>query len=188
MGLNELKKSLSSDITLMIEVSDWCNTMYSENFLGYFQDTEKLFKRLKSKSHPITDEELEYILIDIPIMLFDVSEKLNEFRINQEVMKMCIKKSKMKFLEDSETIKSISSRQAIASYCAVDEELLLTAYKCLVDRVDQKISFCKELIMGAKKIWDARRQTDASNPVSEVTEEDTLPVYNKNMSTKEYIR
>ena len=51
----------------------------------------------------------------------------------------------------------------------------------VVLRVEGEISFCRELIMAAKKIWDGRRDAEGANPIhTDVSPEDTydnLPVY-----------
>ena len=49
-----------------------------------------------------------------------------------------------------------------------EERVLELAYSCLLDRIQREVSYSKELIMGAKKVWDSRRKADTSNPVSEI--------------------
>ena len=41
--------------------------------------------------------------------------------------------------------------------------------------------------MSAKKIWDSRRRTDTSNPVSEMSSVDKLPDYSVSSKYKSYI-
>ncbi|WP_302320422.1 hypothetical protein, partial [uncultured Duncaniella sp.] len=54
-------------------VVSWCNKLYDDNFATYFKGERELFERLQSKTHPITDEELEWILTSLPLELFSVS-------------------------------------------------------------------------------------------------------------------
>ena len=62
----------------------------------------------------------------------------------------------------------------------VEYEVLHAAYVSIVTRVENEQTFAKELIMGAKKVWDSRRSADNSNPVGLVVPE--LPEYNPTKS------
>lgn len=175
----DLDSILSQNRDDIDAVTDWCNDLYTTNFGQYFTESRELFKRLQSnKNHPITDEELSYILINIPLTLFDVSEQLNKLKTTQEVIKLK-NKQKESDLVKSSTENSNTKRQEEASLKMVSDKILVTAFATVTSRVENEISFCRELIMGAKKIWDARRRTEQSNPVSEIEEPTAtnLPVY-----------
>lgn len=151
------------------EVSEWCDRIYCENFGSHFVDARELFKRLQSKEHPITDTELQWILLDLPMDLFDVSEVLNRFRLNIEVIKVGIKH------KETEVDADDKRRSSKVSILTLENKLLLSAYATIITRVENEISFCKELIMGAKKIWDGRRRSEESAPTAPI--EDNLPEY-----------
>ena len=85
LNLQNVQNEFSDDIEV---VSDWCEEIYQNNFASHFSESRELFLRLKSKTQPITDEELSWILINLPLNLFDVSEVLNKFKVNQEVVKL----------------------------------------------------------------------------------------------------
>lgn len=59
MNLFEVESKHSEDLSA---VDSWCDEIYQKNFSKYFSDQRSLFDRLRSKSHPITDQELEWIL------------------------------------------------------------------------------------------------------------------------------
>lgn len=181
INFNDINKEMSDDITA---VTDWCTDIYDSNFSEYFKDSRKLFDRLKSKTTPITDEELSWILIDLPLRLFDVSAELNKFKVQQEVIKMRTKEKESTAAHDS-TAKTVALRQEEASMAVIENKLLITAYSSVITRVESEISFCRELIMGAKKIWDSRRKSESVNPVSPTNESAAnLPDYRSNQYIK----
>ena len=69
-----------------------------------------------------------------------------------------------------------------------EDKILILAYDNLITRVEKEMSYSRELIMSAKKIYDARRNTEQSNPVSEVnSKQNDLPDYYSSTSGKQYI-
>lgn len=145
-------------------VISWCDQLYSDNFESYFKDEKDLFKRLESKIHPITDEELEWILTTLPLELFSVSEKLSKIKITQEVYKMK-NKQKNSELVDKSLEKTQTKKKEEADLQMLENKLVETVYSSIISRVENEISFSRELIMSAKKIWDRRRQIESSNPI-----------------------
>lgn len=172
-------------------VLDWCKQKYDTTFATYFQNTKELYQRLRDKHTPVTDQELETILMDLPMELFSVSEDLSAFRLKLEVIKLKNKEMESDLLKQS-TEKSAAKRQEEVAVAMLENKLLVTAYSSVISRVENQISFCRELIMSAKKIWDGRRKTDMVNPIKEVTCEDEagLPEYGTfpTNSTKTYIK
>lgn len=162
IDLNTLQSELTED---MDAVKIWQNTVYQEHFEKYFQSPRDMFRRLKSKASPITDDELSWILIDLPLHLFDASEALNQFQLYQEVVKLHTKRKESDAFQNSNA-KTISNKKEEATITVLEDKLLIKAYESIITRVNEEISFCRELIMGAKKIWDARRKSEEANPVS----------------------
>ncbi len=180
MNLNDIAKKYSEDVDA---VNDWSNEIYDENFKCYFDGQRKLFERLKSKDRPITDTELEWILTQTPINLFYASEKLNNIQTQSEIIKLEVKhkqlEAKKASLEKSDTAKSQEAEDAV-----IEDKILLIAYDAILSRVDREMAYSRELIMSAKKIYDRRKGTEQSNPVSEIKPvHQTLPDYGK-----EYIK
>ena len=70
---------------------------------------------------------------------------------------------------------TIKQRKKNETQEAIDEEykLMNIVYNCVIDKVEHQLSFSKELIMGAKKVWDARKRTE--QPV--IPEVNNLPDY-----------
>lgn len=162
-------------------VADWCEEMYSERFAPYFTEQREMFQRLKSSTHPITDDELEWILTCAPVNLFEASEKLAMLQTSQEIIKLKCKQKEADLISSSKE-STETKRKEDAALKMVEDKILLMAYGNLAVRVEKEMSYSRELIMGAKKIWDARRRTDQSNPVKEVSTD--LPDY----SGKTYIK
>lgn len=174
IDINKAVESSKEDIDA---VSEWCEQVYKSNFEYHFSDSHSLFKRLKSKEHPITDDELSWILITLPINLFQTSETLNRMKLNHEVVKLRYKQRELEIVKES-SAKTITQKKDEAAIQMIDDKLLMLAYESLISRVESEISLSRELIMGAKKIWDARRKTDNVMPVGEIDTSNTeLPDY-----------
>lgn len=172
-----------SDISEVVEFS---NQLYSEHFGQYFTNLKELFSRLQDSDRPITDKELEKIMTMLPLELFSASEALANFKLMLGVIKIKIKQ-KEKSILDKGTDPAIKKRESI-SYSMLEDKLLVNVYDSIITRVDKEISFSRELIMTAKKIWDARRCTESVNPINEHNsdDEDKLPDYKP--KDKQYIK
>lgn len=152
-------------------VEEWCNNLYEERFEHHFSGFRDVFRKLRNSGSKITDAELEDLLITLPITLFDASESLSVLRIATETVKIGTKRK-------SDNAANLGRKAGLSSTAAkefaasevLDDKLLITAYESVISRVESEISFCREMIMSAKKIWDARRKTDIANPVTEVSE------------------
>lgn len=171
INLDDVQSKLQDDLDA---ATDWCNSIYEEQFAVFFKDTKKLFRRLQSRTKPITDDELSEILIDIPLRMYDAAENLNKFRLSYEVIKMRIKQKKSEVIKSS-TETTLTRKQEEAANAVLEDELLKFAYDSIITRVENENSFTRELIMGAKKIWDARRYTEQINPVCEVDNTPNIP-------------
>lgn len=174
IDINKAAESLKEDIDA---VSNWCEQTYQSNFGGYFSESCNLFDKLKSKECPITDNELSWILITLPINLFQASETLSRMKLNREVVKLRYKQRELEIVKES-SAKTITQKKDEATIQMIDDNLLMLAYETLISRVESEISLSRELIMGAKKIWDARRKTDNVIPIGEIDDSNNeLPNY-----------
>lgn len=174
-----LQKVLERSISDISEVNDWAESEYNKYFADYFKGEVELYNRLKSASDPITDQELEWILTDLPLELFSVTEQLSKLRTSQEVIKLSIKQREREYvkknIESSET-----KRKEEAAALTAEDRLLVSVYDSIAERVARQMTFSKELIMSAKKIWDARRSD--GTPVPEIGgsigQDEEIPEYN----------
>lgn len=164
-------------------VLDWCANAYRDMFSIYFDTMTDLYNRLNSTDRPITDQELETILIDIPLDLMQASEKLTMCKTSYEAIKLSLKKKRsdlteaLKYAGDPEYKTSAAIKQAVDTR-TIEDELLLLAYQSLITRVEGQISFSRELIMGAKKVFDRRKANEEVMPVKPVSSSgDDLPEY-----------
>lgn len=164
--------------------------IYSTDFLPHFSILESLYYEMSKDKNKISDASLEEILVNLPLELFKVSEKLTELRVKLAVTKLKNRETKVEKegelmttyydLPKSEMRSRISAvlPMEMASY-----ELLVDVYEALIDLVSSKLTFSKELIMSAKKVWTSRREAEGSMPCGETTPSDSdripnLPVYN----------
>lgn len=153
MDLTKTISRLSSDID---EVNQWAEEEYNKYFSTYFKGEVELYTKLKDTKSQITDDELEWILTDLPLELFSVTEQLSKLKTAQEVIKLSIKQREREYVKSS-TEGSETKRKEEAAALTAEDRLLVSVYDSIVDRVSRQMTFSKELIMSAKKIWDARR-------------------------------
>lgn len=184
IDLSAIQASVSGDLDA---VSGIVESMYNTNFAPYFKESRDVFNRLNSKVNPISDDELSYILIDLPVKLIDISEQVGAFRIKCETLKLLAKRKESELSSELKEsgMKSADIKETV-TLNLMEDKLLISAYSTVISRVESEIAFCKELIMGAKKIWDARRKSESANPVSEVESKDDLPDYQ--FGGKSYIK
>jgi len=151
-------ESLDEDFKAADKVVD---DIYSNYFAKYFSKVSEMHTRFSDINVSITDKELEWIITSLPLDLFAASDALAQFKQHNEIVKLTIKQRK----QDKKAEE-------------IDEEykLMSIVYSSVIAKVEHQISFSKELIMGAKKVWDARKRTEQSNPINEVTTPD-LPDY-----------
>lgn len=161
----------------VLAVQTWVSTEYSKHFAEYFADIHHLSSVMASNVTPITDDELESILVDLPLKLFSAAEQINRVTLNLEVMKLKNKKAVTEKIQKSKE-STASMRKDVAESEIFEDRILEMAYSCLLDRVQREVAYARELIMGAKKVWDSRKRSEAVNPVSEVAStSEKVPIY-----------
>lgn len=168
VALNNLSKDLS-------EVEAWAEGEYQKYFAQYFKGEVELYKKLKENDALIDDSQLEWILTYLPLELFSVSEKLSLLRTRQEVIKLHMKEVEDNVALDHPEMTATAKKER-AAWLNSENKLLVDIYSSISDRVNREISFSRELIMSAKKIWDARRATEGP-AVGGIKDSDKLPDY-----------
>ena len=154
------------------ELDEWCDKIYEDNFGEYFKGVRELHNRLSMENRtPIPDADLEMILIDLPLELVFALENVHRLKTHQEIMKYNAKRGIDQIADAEEKKLASTGMMAIAK-----------AYENIIERADREISYCRELIMGAKKIWDARRNAENANPTSETTKK------SKKLPEQQYIK
>lgn len=164
MELKEVELSVSADIN---DAREWIDLKYNELFAGYFEEVRSLSVRMKSKIQPISDQELESVLTNLPLDLFEVASKLSDIKLNYEVIKLHNKKEHTEVVKQS-TAKTATQRNAEADVATIGNRALELVYETLIERVEKEVSYTRELIMAAKKIWDGRRKAEQSVPIGPV--------------------
>lgn len=139
------------------DLVEWCDEIYNENILPHFKEVNEFYEKIeKSEWRPISDDDLEMILTTLPLRLYSATEAVNRLGIHHSVMKFNAKRGIDVEDEDARKM-TIQAMQAVAN-----------AYETIIDRAEREMMFCRELIMAAKKIWDARKRSEGIMPVSEV--------------------
>lgn len=163
--------------------------VYIDNIHDELAQVYSLASKLNPDGTPVSDKDLEYILMDLPLKLFTVSEYLAKLSGMVEALKI------------ENTQKEIDIRSNVAGQIACGEKYTQQDMKTLIDsalienkativclntaikQIEKQLTYCRELIMSAKKIWDARRRTENIMPVSESNIED-LPEITRNQYIK----
>lgn len=149
-------KEVLSDVE---EISGIADTTYQSLVGNYFEEVKELSERFQSNNQPVTDTELESILTLLPLKLFSISEALSKAKLTNEIVKI---KTKAQEGENE-----------------IDYKLAAAVYSSVITRIEKEASYCRELIMSSKKIWDSRRsaeempiRTDVSSNHSELPDYD----------------
>ena len=195
-SLNEVVSEYQSDFT---EANDLVLHTYSETFQNSFDILDRLYYRMQKEKNKISDAELEEILIDLPLNMFIVADRVTELRVQLEVTKLKnreVRENIRTQIDSSDAFSDMSKtdrKEAVARATAssmVPYELLADVYEVLLDLVSNKVSFAKELIMSAKKVWTSRREAEDSMPVAEpdVSDGPDLSAYDFNQKkSQQYI-
>lgn len=159
----DLAKSVEKLQGAFNSVDAFIDELYATHFSMYFEQEERLYTRFRAITVPITDDELEEIITSLPLNLYKASSALAQFQAHNELSKLSIKQLKqLDIPQDSDSI-------SLEEY-----QVMSVVYNTVITRVERQISFSKELIMGAKKVWDARRRTEQV-PIKETNSD--LPDY-----------
>lgn len=156
MSLEATFEKYQSDLD---DISNWCDNTYNAQFAPYFTEIDHLYDRFNSKYKPLSDSELEEILTVIPLNLFGVADILSKFKAQREVVVLTIKKTKYEATKRSEG-STLAAKKEEAANSVIDDEILLKAFDTLIERVEREMSYSRELIMSAKKLWTARKETE----------------------------
>ena len=174
MNLQKTLENITSDIN---EVNEWAEQEYDKYFSQYFKGEVELFNKMRTMKSQVTDEELEWILTSLPLELFTVTQQLSKLKTAQEVIKLSIKQKERDYIKSC-TEGSETKKKEEASALTLEDKLLVSVYDSIIERVAREMTFSKELIMSAKKIWDARRADGI--PLPEVNVDPSkLPEYIK---------
>lgn len=164
-SISNAMAALKDDFTAADEVVE---EIYNNYFAKYFAKEAQMYTRFQDPEKSITDKELEWIITSLPLELMAASDALAQFKQHNEIIKLTIKQRKTLTQEDIDN----------------EYKLMSIVYNCVITKVEHKLSFSKELIMGAKKVWDARKHTEQINPINEVN---SLPDYQPIKRQQTYI-
>jgi hypothetical protein len=139
-------------------------SIYQTYFAKYFKLEEDLYARFRDTQVPINDSELEQIITVLPLDLISAANALSQFRAHNEIGKLAAKQRK----------KAKDASNLPADDTDTEFQLMTIVYNAVISRVESQLSFSKELIMGAKKVWDAHRKTDQPVPI---IKDEEIPEY-----------
>ena len=181
MNFESVRSQYQQDIDA---VTRYQNDVYDEMFSAEFSEVKNLSDMIKKSGYRSpSDEVLEIILMDVPLKLFDVAEKLNRLELTLQVLKLKLKEKKLD-LKHSPEVREFNSTQLseFLTINTIEDELMISIYSKLIDRVNCQISYSKELIMSAKKLWDRRKDAESAMPVAPV--DPAVVPYNPNENKK----
>lgn len=168
------------------ELEALAENIYQVNFGSYLMCAAELKSKFSSEV-PISDSDLEMILTSLPLQLIDVSENISKLKLKREAWKLQTKQREhTAYLTSSES--TDTKRREAAALSVLDDKLMVDLFTVVISRAESDVSMYRELIMGAKKVWDSRRKSDGGMPVQPVSQPD-LPEYDKySTGSKVYIK
>lgn len=175
MNISEVLARHDADVK---DVTEWCDGIYNTTFAPLFNKVDELYMQMKSESTVISNEQLEWVLTQFPLELYTISEQVNKLKMECEVIKLKNKELRQKQSKQPNDAFDATPRLIL------ENEVILTAYNAVISRVDSKLLYSREFIMGAKKVWDSRVKSTNSNPIGEVSETQPLPNYAPNIYIK----
>lgn len=159
-------------------IQNWVNEMFGAVFGQSFQEWDSLYGQLKDTDCPISTPDLERLLTVLPLDLVDASERLNGIRLTYETVKLKNKDRERdlhRHYSQSGELSAADKKDLVESSMS-EYRLYAIAYGTLIARAEGKITFCKEMVMAAKKIFDSRTATESAVPIGERPAGD-LPPY-----------
>lgn len=156
--------------------SSYYHSMY-DNFRPMVDRIRSYSSIASDTFKPIDDESLEELLTSVPLILIDISEALADMQVRMNTVKLSLKDKKFRSKQDlvqSGEAKTSASELVAGEFYA--DELLVNIYQTVIDTVEHDLSYGRELVMGAKKIWDRRRDAENAVPIKE-SEPPSLPEY-----------
>lgn len=163
------------------DVKEWCDEIFSKKFSYYFDKVIELYDKMSTCSNSqFSNSDLEWILTSLPLNLISAAETINDFRLSYEVVKLNSKQRYAEYLNEVPDF-SNTAKKEYADNKSLDDKLLMMAYSSLITRAENQISYCKELIMGAKKVWDSRVKSEDVVPINPIdtSGKSDLPDYGK---------
>lgn len=172
MGIESAYKLNKNRTQEVLQVSE---EIYNSHFRGFFDVQKETYALLQSKSCKIPDDELERILTSVPLDIIQAASKLSDLKTAQEVLKIDLKKRQNDYIKEFYPDASSTVQKEQASIEFADDQLLVSVYSSIIERAEKEISFSRELVMSAKKIWDARRSAESPAGTSADLPEYTAP-------------
>lgn len=169
-NISDIVNTFKSDFD---ESKSFCDELYDNRFSKFFKSTDNLYSKFKDTTVELNSEDLSVILSQCPIDIIAASEELSDLRRNIDIVKLNIKELKSTGDSQSEII---------------ENELLICLLESVLKRVEVQISYTRELIMSAKKLWDARSKTESAMPIDPVDDVPDLPDYSLNTKNSNYIK
>lgn len=146
-------------------IEEWCDSIYDSDFYGYFKDVHDLYKKVEKGTMEDDSDTIEMILTELPIRMVEVSAILSKYQLREECMKLRIKQIESDVMKES-IAKTVTAKKDEASNATIEDKLLLSAYCSLIKRVEDEISFTRELIMSTKKILGYNAKIEQANPIA----------------------
>ena len=139
------------------EIDSVIQSLYAETFGELFEKVSNLYTRFKSHTQPISDEELEQILTELPLNLFTVAERLSSMKLRLAVTKLENKRTRRDLLRQynqSEQWADLSAgarRDAISAQVeddTFDNDIVVMVYDAVI----------------SKRLWNVHSNTGIAYP------------------------
>lgn len=156
-------------------IEEWVDSIWEAKFEPSFAEARSLYSKLKNADVPISDTDLERIITILPLDMLEAAEHLNQLRLSSETFKLLNKDKETTLLRDRPDGMSVSDHKQMVELAMTERKLLTAAYNAIITRAENQMTFCREMIMSAKKIFDSRRSTEKAVPIGAPNTEDSAP-------------
>ena len=194
-GMNKVEEYIPDSIySTITECRKYYQSVYDTDIAPYFNKLQEIQAQLSNNK--ITDEQLEYVLSSLPLDLIDISEYLSRYQIELESLKLAIKSAEVdlrnRLVSDSDVkYKETEIKEIVKASFLVNRQIVV-CYETLIERINRQLSYCREFIMGCKKIWDRRRQSESTVPIKEQDYNmvENLPMWDEDniQKPKQYVK
>lgn len=132
------------------DTASWCNEQYDSIFSQYFKGIPKLYEKVTASNEKLTDDDLEFILTSAPLSIIAASEQLSQYKLNNECLKLYIKKMESEYITSCEA-STVAEKREKASLHVMDYRLLSKAYEAVISRVDNQVNLRVSLLCPLKR-------------------------------------
>ena len=128
-------------------VNEYCAEL--DNYIAYVD------KLLYDDTIPITDKEIDDIILTLPVLLYSVSTFQESMGIREDIAKIS-ENNKYNTALVNQSSGTVPTKQALAKLQTLDESMVTLIYQRATKTIKSKVEYATELLQSAKKVATRR--------------------------------